>query len=292
MLNRILEYGKLVRFSHTLFALPFALASMLVAADGIPSWDVVLLILGCMVTARNGAMAFNRLADARFDAQNPRTAARHLARGALSEKSVALFVVFNGLLFILFAGLLNNLALLFALPVYLFLLSYSLWKRFSWLCHWFLGIAVGMSPLGAWIAVQGAFAAFPVVMGFMLALWMGGFDIIYSTQDEDIDRHLGLHSVPARFGRRIALRIALASHVGMLVLGYVLGYAWDMGLPWWITYAFIVCALAYIHFFRRSDDLDALNRDFFLANVGISLVVMAGMIVWVMTGGGLHVIAP
>jgi len=287
MLSRVLEFGKLVRFSHTLFALPFALASMVVAAGGLPSWQVILLVLACMVTARNGAMAFNRLADARFDAQNPRTAGRHLVRGALRPRSVAAFIVVNGLLFVLFAGMLNTLALICALPVFLFLLSYSLWKRFSWLCHWFLGVAVGMSPLGAWIAVQGTFAAFPMVLGAILALWMGGFDIIYSTQDEEVDRQLGLHSVPARFGRRAALRIALASHVAMLALGFVLGSAWNMGLSWWIPYGLIVAALLYIHFFRKSDDLDALNRDFFLANVGISLVVFAGMVSWIFWGGGL-----
>lgn len=286
MLTRLLEYGKLVRFSHTFFALPFAIASMVVAAGGLPSWDVLALIVGCMVTARNGAMAFNRLADARFDAENPRTTGRHLVRGALSNRSVVAFIVANGLLFVVFAGLLNMLALLCALPVFLFLLSYSLWKRFSWLCHWFLGVAVGMSPLGAWIAVRGTFAAFPVVMGAMLALWMGGFDIIYATQDEEVDRRLGLHSVPARFGRKNALRIAFASHLGMLVLGAVLGAAWDMGPSWWIPYVCIIVALLYIHFFRKSDDLDALNRDFFLANVGISFVVLLGMVAWITVGGG------
>lgn len=287
MISRLLEYGKLVRFSHTLFALPFALASTVVAAGGMPSWHVLLLILGCMATARNGAMAFNRLADARFDALNPRTAKRHLASGTLAKKNVIWFIVGNGVLFVVFAGFLNPLALLCALPVFLFLLSYSLWKRFSWLCHWFLGVAIGMSPLGAWIAVQGTFAAFPMLMGVILALWMGGFDIIYSTQDEMVDRELGLHSVPARFGRKVALRIALASHIAMLAAAWLLGYAFHMGLSWWIPYGLMVAALAYIHFFRTSDDLDALNRDFFLANVGISLVVFIGMVAWIATGGGL-----
>lgn len=287
MIARILEYGKLVRFSHTLFALPFALASMVVAAGGLPPWHVLLLILGCMATARNGAMAFNRLADARFDALNPRTAKRHLASGTLAKSNVVWFIVGNGVLFVVFAGLLNPLALICSVPVFLFLLSYSLWKRFSWLCHWFLGVAVGMSPLGAWIAVQGSFAAFPVLMGVVLALWMGGFDIIYSTQDEMVDRELGLHSVPARFGRKVALRIALASHVAMLGAAWCLGYVFHMGLSWWIPYGLMVSALAYIHFFRTSDDLDSLNRDFFLANVGISLVVFVGMVAWIATGGGL-----
>ena len=131
------------------------------------------------------------------------------------------------------------------------------------------------------------FAAFPVLMGVVLALWMGGFDIIYYTQDEMVDRELGLHSVPARFGRKVALRIALASHVAMLGAAWCLGYVFHMGLSWWIPYGLMVSALAYIHFFRASDDLDSLNRDFFLANVGISLVVFVGMVAWIATGGGL-----
>lgn len=289
MFQSLLEMGKLVRFSHTLFALPFALASMVVAADGFPGWRVLALIIGCMVTARNGAMAFNRLADARFDALNPRTANRHLAKGSLKTSSVVIFIVMNGALFMLFAWWLNPLAFIFSAPVFLFLLSYSLWKRFSWLCHWFLGLAIGLSPLGAWIAVQGTFSAFPIVMGALLAFWMGGFDIIYATQDEDIDKQLGLHSVPARFGRPTALRMALASHGIMLFFGFLLGYAWDMGLAWWIPYTGMVAALIYIHFFRKSDDLDTLNRDFFLANVGISFMVLVGMVVWIVTGGGTHV---
>jgi 4-hydroxybenzoate polyprenyltransferase len=291
MLKKILEFGHMVRFSHSLFAMPFAIGSMWVAANGFRGMSaaeavkIVALIVGCMVTARNSAMSFNRIADADIDAKNPRTAKRHLPAGRLSKASVVAFLVVNGILFVAFAALLQPLAGLLALPVWLLLLSYSYWKRFSWLCHWFLGFAIGMSPLGAWIAIRGEFAVFPIFLLVILMLWMGGFDIIYATQDEEIDRAMGLHSVPARFGRKRALQIAFWSHVAMLVLCVAFGVFWSMGAPWWVVTGLMAAAVLYIHLFRKSDDLDAMNRDFFLANVAISVLVMAGLIVWICLGG-------
>ena len=284
----------MVRFSHSLFAMPFALGSMWVAANGFRGMEaaaavkMIALIVGCMVTARNSAMSFNRIADADIDAKNPRTAKRHLPAGRLSKASVIAFLVVNGILFVLFAALLQPLAGLLALPVWLLLLSYSYWKRFSWLCHWFLGFAIGMSPLGAWIAIRGEFAVFPIFLLVILMLWMGGFDIIYATQDEEIDRQMGLHSVPARFGRKRALQIAFWSHVAMLALCVFFGVFWGMGAPWWAVTALMTAAILYIHLFRKSDDLDAMNRDFFLANVAISVLVMAGLIVWICMGGDVN----
>ena len=286
----------MVRFSHSLFAMPFALGSMWVAANGFRDMTaaetvrIVLLIVGCMVTARNSAMSFNRIADAEIDAKNPRTAGRHLPAGRLSKKSVIAFLAINGALFVLFAWLLQPLAGMLALPVWLLLLSYSYWKRFSWLCHWFLGFAIGMSPLGAWIAIRGEFAVFPIFLLVILMLWMGGFDIIYATQDEEIDRAMGLHSVPARFGRKRALQIAFWSHVAMLALCVAFGFVWNMGVPWWVVTGLMTAAVLYIHLFRKSDDLDAMNRDFFLANVAISVLVMAGLIVWICLGGDVNVL--
>jgi 4-hydroxybenzoate polyprenyltransferase len=294
MLKKILEFGHLVRFSHSLFAMPFAIGSMWVAANGFRGMEVaaaakmIALIVGCMVTARNSAMSFNRIADADIDAKNPRTAGRHLPAGRLSKKSVIAFLVLNGVLFVLFAALLQPLAGLLALPVWLLLLSYSYWKRFSWLCHWFLGFAIGMSPLGAWIAVRGEFAVFPIFLLVILMLWMGGFDIIYATQDEEIDRAMGLKSVPARFGRKRALQIAFWSHIAMIALCVTFGFVWSMGIPWWVVTALMAAAVLYIHLFRKSDDLDAMNRDFFLANVAISALVMAGLIVWICMGGDVN----
>ena len=294
VLSKIGEYGRMVRFSHSLFAMPFAIGSMWVAANGFRGMDVlqitkfVLLIVGCMVTARNSSMSFNRLVDAKFDAENPRTSKRHLVTGALSKKAVIGFIAVNAALFCLLAWLLNPLAGIFSFPVLCALAFYSYWKRFSWLCHWYLGFAIGMSPLGAWIAVRGEFAAFPIFLMFILMLWMGGLDIIYATQDEEIDKRQGLHSVPARFGRAKALKIALASHLAMLALCVIFGVYWQMGIAWWSVFALMAAAILYIHLFRKSDDLDALNRDFFLANVGISVLVMLGLIVWILLGGDVN----
>lgn len=294
MLKKILEFGHMVRFSHSLFAMPFALGSMWVAANGFRDMSaaetarIVVLILLCMVTARNSAMSFNRIADADIDAKNPRTAGRHLPAGRLSKKSVIAFLAINGVLFVACAFLLQPLAGALALPVWLLLLSYSYWKRFSWLCHWFLGFAIGMSPLGAWIAIRGEFAIFPIFLLVILMLWMGGFDIIYATQDEEIDRQMGLHSVPARFGRKKSLQIALWSHIAMLVLCVAFGFIWNMGVAWWSITALMTAAILYIHLFRKSDDLDTMNRDFFLANVAISVLVMIGLVVWILMGGDVN----
>lgn len=296
MFKNVVEFGHMVRLSHSLFAMPFAIGTMWVAANGFRDMSlqetarIIVLIVLCMVTARNSAMSFNRLADAKIDAENPRTAKRHLPAGRLSRKSVIAFLALNGVLFVLFAALLKPLAGLLALPVWLLLLSYSYWKRFSWLCHWFLGFAIGMSPLGAWIAVRGEFALFPVFLLAILMLWMGGFDIIYATQDEEIDRKMGLHSVPERFGRKRALQIAFFSHVAMLILCVAFGLVWKMGAPWWIVTGLMAAAILYIHLFRKSDDLDTMNRDFFLANVAISVLVMIGLIVWIIMGGDVNVL--
>lgn len=290
-ISKITEFGHLVRFSHSLFAMPFAIGSMWVAANGfrgmtsVSIFKLVVLIVGCMVTARNSSMSFNRLVDAKYDAENPRTAGRHLPAGKIRKKSVIGFIAINGILFCAFAWMLNPLAGVCSAPVWLALLFYSYWKRFSWLCHWYLGFAIGMSPLGAWIAVRGEFAAFPVFLMFILMLWMGGFDIIYATQDEEVDRKAGLHSVPARFGRKRALKIALGSHVAMLALCVVFGVYWKMGIAWWSVFALMTVSILYIHLFRKSDDLDTMNRDFFLANVGVSVLVMIGLVVWILLGG-------
>lgn len=294
MFKKILEFAHLVRLSHSLFAMPFALAAMWIAANGFRGMTafeiirIVVLIVACMVTARTSAMTFNRLADAKFDAENPRTAGRHLPAGRLSRASVIVFLLINCVLFVVFAWLLQPLAGMLSIPVLLLLLSYSLWKRFSWLCHWFLGFATGMSPLGAWIAIRGEFALFPIMLMFILILWMGGFDIIYATQDIDIDRKQGLHSVPARFGLKNSLRIARASHLAMLCLFVVFGLLWNIGWIWWTVTGLVTAAIIYLHLFRKSNDLDSMNHDFFLANVVVSVLVMVGLIAWNCLGGDVN----
>ncbi|MCL2101196.1 MAG: putative 4-hydroxybenzoate polyprenyltransferase [Fibromonadales bacterium] len=291
MFSAITEYGKLVRLSHTLFALPFALAAMFAAAGGWPDIKVLLLTLACMFTARNGAMAFNRLADAKFDALNPRTAGRHIPAGIISKRNATIFIIANGMAFVFFAWLLNSFAFYCSLPLFLFLLSYSLWKRFSCFSHFMLGIAIGFSPLGAWIAVKGSLALLPAALGIMLMFWMAGFDIIYASQDIEADKKLGLHSIPVKFGLQKSMFIAFLCHIAMLGFAAFMGFWWNLGLPWHVALAVIALTLLYIHLFRKSSDLDKVNRDFFLANIAVSFLVMLGLGVWVFTGD-LHAFIP
>ena len=187
--------------------------------------------------------------------------------------------------FVFFAWLLNPFAFYCSFPVFLFLLFYSLWKRFSFLSHFMLGFAIGASPLGAWIAVKGEPALFPAMLGIILAFWMAGFDIIYASQDIEADKTLGLHSIPVKFGIKKSMRISLFCHIVMLLFAAATGIYWNLGLFWLITFAIIFIVLAYMHIFRKSNDLDCMNRDFFLANIAISFLILLGLGILVFTGG-------
>jgi 4-hydroxybenzoate polyprenyltransferase len=279
-------YLSLVRFSHTLFAMPFALASMLWAAQGLPSLRVFLLIVLCMVTCRNAAMAFNRLVDAAYDAENPRTARRHIPAGILSRGQVWGFFLANAGLFIGATWFINRLAFVLSVPALAAVCGYSLTKRFTSLSHFFLGLAIGISPVGAWIAVRGAFAWEPIALCAALLLWIAGFDIIYATQDEEFDKRKGLHSMVVRMGVPGALWVSKLAHAAMWLVLLGLGWGGGLGLPWQITLAAVAVLLLYVHAFRRSASLDALNQDFFLANIAVSACVLAGMAACVFLGPG------
>lgn len=228
--HKLKMFSELVMFSHTLFSLPFAVISMVWAAGGWPSGRIMLWGLIALIGARNGANAFNRLADRVFDGQNPRTAHRHLPQRLLAEKEVAIFVVVNYLIFILASGMLNLLCLVLS-PVAIFLIStYSYTKRFTYLSHLYLGFVIASAPIGAWFAVTGNIAFTPFVIGTVVMLWIAGFDIIYGTQDIDFDRRAGLWSIPSYFGLENALRIAKALHFIMILLLLFL-YVW-CGLGW------------------------------------------------------------
>ncbi|MNW48041.1 4-hydroxybenzoate octaprenyltransferase [compost metagenome] len=216
--SKIKLYGELVMFSHTLFSLPFAIISMIWAAEGLPSWHVILWGLIALVAARNGANAFNRVVDQAFDAMNPRTAHRHLPKRLLESKEVLWFVAINYAIFIFAAGMLNLLCLILS-PVAIFLISsYSYTKRFTYLSHLYLGFTIASAPIGAWFAVTGQFAFTPFILGTIVMLWIAGFDIIYGSQDIEFDRNHGLWSVPSIFGLKNGLRIAAALHCIMVLL--------------------------------------------------------------------------
>jgi 4-hydroxybenzoate polyprenyltransferase len=222
-------------------------------------------------------MAFNRLVDARFDAENPRTARRHIPAGILSRGQVTAFFLLNAACFIGVAWFINPLAFALALPALAAVCGYSLTKRFTAYSHFFLGLAIGISPVGAWIAVRGSFSWEPLLLCLALLLWIAGFDIIYATQDHDFDRKRGLHSMVVRYGVAGSLRASRFLHLAMWLTLAVLGWLGGLGPAYQASLAVVALLLLYVHLFRRSASLDALNQDFFLANIAVSLCVMAGI---------------
>jgi 4-hydroxybenzoate polyprenyltransferase len=289
MLRGLRHILEMIRFSHTLFALPFALLAAVMAwtagARSQPPiawrWQELVGIVLCMVTARSAAMAFNRIADWRLDAANPRTRARHIPAGTLSVASVVAFAIATSVAFVGCTLLFwpNRLPTYLALPVLAFLLAYSYTKRFTAAAHFWLGAALMLAPVSAWIAIRGEqVLADPadllpaVVLGAAVLLWVAGFDIIYACQDVDFDRTAGLRSVPARLGVPRALQWAAACHLGMVVM--LLALAWVFPPLGWI-YAAGVAAVAalllYEHWLVRPDDLDRVNLAFFQVNAVVSI---------------------
>jgi 4-hydroxybenzoate polyprenyltransferase len=280
MFRKLLE---LIRFSHTLFALPFALlaAAMAWSANfrSIPPaafrWMDLLGILVCMVFARSAAMAFNRLADRRLDALNPRTQTRHLPAGILGTGSVVLFTVCCSVGFI--AGTLlflprNPIPLMASLPVLAFLFGYSYAKRFTALSHFWLGGALLLAPVAAWVAIRPTFSWAPLALGAAVMFWVAGFDMIYACQDFDFDVKMRLRSVPARFGVAGALRWAAACHFATVVLLFLVPLVYDgFGWIYLVGVATIGVLLVYEHWIVRPDDLSRVNRAFFHVNAVISL---------------------
>ncbi len=271
------DFLGLVRFSHTVFALPFAIASALWAAGGLPPWKVSAWILVAMIACRNAAMAFNRVIDARIDALNPRTAKRHIPAGKLGRGEVWLFFVGNAIAFEIAAWQLNPLALWLSLPTLAAACGYSLTKRFTSYSHFALGFAIAISPAGAWVAVTGQIGLPSVYLALALGSWIAGFDIIYATQDEAFDRRQGLHSMVVKFGLEGALRLAAFLHA--ITMAAFIGFAWQgqLGWPFAVALVLVGLGLVYLHGFRRSASLDVINNDFFLANAGISIVILLGV---------------
>ncbi len=268
------ETGEMIKFQHTIFALPFALIALVSApAEGWPPLRVWLLVLLAMVAARTAAMAFNRLVDHRLDALNPRTADRSLPGGRLSRRFVWLITIVASAVFVLAAGLLNSLCLLLALPTLGVLLGYSLSKRFTAAAHLWLGAALGIAPIGAWIAASGRLDLPPVVLGASVMLWVAGFDIIYSLQDEGFDRSTGLHSIPAALGPRQALNLARTLHI-LSLAGFAAFAVLSGGGPLcWSAVIAAAAMLGWQHTLVTPDDLSRVDAAFFTAN-GILAVVM------------------
>jgi len=270
---------EMIKFSHTVFALPFALLSAFLAAEGWPRAATLGKILLAMVSARSAAMAHNRLADRAIDAANPRTAARALPTGALSVVYVRIFLVASVALFLAAAASLNRLTLVLS-PVALgLLLLYAYTKRFTSLSHLVLGLCLALAPVGAWIAVRGSIEALPILLGLAVLFWTAGFDVIYALQDEAFDRRFGLKSIPARLGAKRALAVSALFHLLMAVL---LVGVWRLSGGGWIFLGGIVAtflALAYQHAIVKPDDLSRVDAAFFTANGFVSVVLALSGIV-------------
>jgi 4-hydroxybenzoate polyprenyltransferase len=278
MVARIRTYLTFVRFSHSVFALPFALAGALLAARHTPiTWPVVLWILVAMVAARSAAMGFNRLADARFDARNPRTANREIPRGVMSRGEASAFVAISSLIFVYAASRLNPLCFVLSPVALAIVFWYSLAKRFTTWTQLFLGLAMAVAPVGGWLAVGGRGGVEPWLLAAAVGFWVGGFDVLYACQDIDFDRAHGLQSIPARFGVSAAITISRAMHV--VAVGCLLAIAWVTPLP--AFYGAGVVGVALLLVYEQSlvsaSDLSQVKRAFDLNGyVGILyLVVLA-----------------
>jgi 4-hydroxybenzoate polyprenyltransferase len=271
LLGRAAAYGRMIKFSHTVFALPFALTSAALAMGPEVRWRTVGWIVLAMVGARSAAMGFNRLADQQIDARNPRTSGRELPRGAMSRGEVWAFVAVSAALLVAAAAMLNPLCLALSPVALLVIGGYSYTKRFTALSHVVLGLALAIAPVGAWLAVQGRFAAVPVVLGLAVLLWVAGFDTNYACQDAAFDRAEGLHSLPARLGVRRALRLARVFHVAVVALLALLYALTPLHPLYLLGVAGVAALLAYEHSLVRHDDLSRVDAAFFTVNGWISL---------------------
>jgi 4-hydroxybenzoate polyprenyltransferase len=261
----------MIKFSHSIFALPFALVSVVLAAGNDLRWTQILWILVAMVGARSAAMGFNRLADQAIDARNPRTAARELPRGVVSRVEVWAFVVTSATALVFASAMLNPLCLALSPVALLIVFGYSYTKRFTSLSHLALGLALAVAPVGAWIAIRGSLDAAPVILGFAVLTWVAGFDIIYACQDMDFDRREGLHSIPARVGIRKALIVSRLLHAVAVMLLLALYAIASLHPVYLAGVAGVASLLAYEHSLVRHDDLSRVDAAFFTVNGWISV---------------------
>ena len=270
---------EMIKFEHTIFALPFALASALVAANGLPSWRTLLWILVAMVGARSAAMTFNRIVDARIDAANPRTAQRALPRGLVSSGAAWLFAGVSAGLLVVAARMLNPLAFALSPVALIAVMGYSYFKRFTSLSHLWLGLCLGIAPVGAWIAVKGEIGFASMVLSAGVMLWTAGFDIIYSMQDLEFDRKAGLFSLPAKVGPSLALTISRVSHAGMVGMLVWFGLLTGRGAVYYAGAAFVGAFLIYEQSLVSPRDISRVNTAFFTMNGCVSLAMLAFVVV-------------
>ncbi len=266
--SKIADYGKLVRFSHTVFALPFALSSVALAWPKYPvTLRNLIWILVAMVGARTAAMGFNRLADREFDALNPRTKEWELPRGSVTVWEASVLTSVAALVFVLASYQLNWICFILSPVALAIIFFYSLTKRFTWASHLFLGLALAIAPVGAWLAVSGSLLqpselVVPLFLGVAVVFWLAGFDIIYSLQDRDFDRSHGLYSIPVRFGVAGALRLSSFFHVVAVACLAAVGLTAEMGFVYWVGFLAVAVTLVWEHRIVPPTDLSRINRAF------------------------------
>jgi len=274
--NVITRVLRLIRFSHTVFALPFALGALLVAADGRPTLRTLLLVLACMLLARTAAMLFNRLSDWSLDQKNPRTANRH----RLVEKSIAwALLAISAVGFLAASAAINRATGLLAPVALLIIFFYSLTKRFTSATHFFLGLALGVAPAGAWIAQTGRLDLPPVILGAGVLCWVAGFDLIYATQDVDFDRREGLRSMVVKLGVAQSLRLAQWLHFLMFLALVAFGFLAKLGTAYYAAMPLVAAALFYEHRCASKLDLTGINRAFFQSNAFVGAIFIAAVAV-------------
>lgn len=280
VIRNIKNYGSMIKFSHTIFAMPFALYGFFLGENSTkPGFDylILILIILCMIFARNAAMAFNRYADKRIDSLNPRTAGREIPAGLISSRSTLIFVIINSLLFIVASGFINKLTLSLSPVALLVILGYSFTKRFTSYSHLFLGLALALAPVGAYISITGTFHILPVMVGLQVLTWVGGFDIIYSLQDADFDKENKLHSIPSHYGIRGASVISRILHLLSLIIAITGGLIGDAGLFYFIGTGAFGLLLLWEHLIARPGDSKSINMAFATINsyAGLAFVAFA-----------------
>ncbi len=280
-LRSVKNYFSLVRFSHTVFALPFALIGFSLAiatGEYKSSLRLLLLIILCMVFARNAAMSFNRIADKKIDTINPRTKHREIPSGIISVRAGTIFVIINSLLFITTTAFINKLTLLLSPVALLVILGYSLTKRITSLSHFILGLGLSLAPIGAYISVTGIFDIIPIIYSIIVITWVSGFDIIYSLQDEEFDRDNMMRSIPQATGKKKALIISSIVHMLTFILVITAGIAGDGGILYWAGTAVFSGLLLYQHLIVKHDDLRRVNLAFATTN-GIASIAFAVFVI-------------
>ena len=302
-MNRVKNYLSLVKFAHTIFAMPFALIGFFIGIRSLPAfqgssddtqklsgvyentgmffrenWWIFLLVLGCMVFSRSAAMAFNRWLDANYDKKNPRTAKREIPAGIIKPGNALWFVILNCIAFVTCCWFINRICFYLSFVALFVVLFYSYTKRFTALCHLVLGVGLSLAPIGAYLAVTGHFALLPILFSLAVLCWVSGFDIIYAMQDIEFDKELQLHSIPAAMGRKSALRVSVCLHGMAAACVIYAGWAGHFGALYWIGVSFFIGLLIYQHLLVKPHDLSKVNIAFFTTN-GIASVIFAGFVI-------------